>query len=161
MNITSVNNTVTSLPASAPAQEEIASTGSSETDTEADGKPASTRVTLSDLGQALSAKRQAAQQPVKNQDIDNSNVPDNIKDLLKRIRELKEQIAEQQQKLNAVMANQRLSPEEKQKQLLQMQSTINSLNGALTSALGQMNKLVRDQDLTKEQQIAVASLLAG
>ena len=109
----------------------------------------------------MSVKRQAAQQPVKNQDIDNSNVPDNIKDLLKRIRELKEQIAEQQQKLNAVMANQRLSPEEKQKQLLQVQSTINSLNGALTSALGQMNKLVRDQDLTKEQQIAVASLLAG
>lgn len=161
MNITSVNNTVTTLPVSAPVQEEIASPGSSETDTEADGKPASTRVTLSDLGQALSAKRQASQQPVKNQDIDNSNVPDNIKDLLKRIRELKEQIAEQQQKLNAVMANQRLSPEEKQKQLLQVQSTINSLNGALTSALGQMNKLVRDQDLTKEQQIAVASLLAG
>jgi len=160
MNITSVSNTATTLPATAQDEEGIAAQAGSAANGETDQKPAGTRVTLSSLGQALSAKRQAAMQPARNQDIDNSNVPDNIKDLLKRIRELKEQIAEQQQKLNAIMANQRLSPDEKQKQLLQVQSTISTLNGALTSALGQMNKLVRDLDLTQDQQIAVASLLA-
>ncbi|ABR88617.1 Uncharacterized conserved protein [Janthinobacterium sp. Marseille] len=160
MNITSVNSTATALPATAQAEEGIATQAGSESSGETNQKPASTRVTLSSLGQALAAKRQAAMQPVRNQDIDSSNVPDNIKDLLKRIRELKEQIAEQQQKLNAIMANQRLSPEEKQKQLLQVQSTISALNGALTSALGQMNKLMREQDLTQDQQMAVASLLA-
>lgn len=160
MNITSVNNSATPAASSAQAPDAMSIPASNETSTESDKKSASTRVTLSDLGQILSAKRQAANQPVKNQDIDNSGLPDTIKDLLKRIRELKEQIREQQQKLNAIMANQKLGPEEKQKQIQQVQATINSLSGALTSAYGQLTKTMRDQDLNKEQQISVASLLA-
>jgi Sec-independent protein translocase protein TatA len=158
MNITSLNSSA--ILASNPAQDSAPAQGNGQTDTESGEKSSGTRVTLSDLGQALAAKRQGANQPVKNQDIDSSGLPDTIKDLLKRIRELKEQIREQQQKLNTIMANQRLSPEEKQKQIQQAQATINSLNGALTSAYGQLAKTMRDQDLNKEQQISVASLLA-
>lgn len=158
MNVTSVNNTAITLPTATQAQELAPTQAETETDANTDEKPTSTRVTISDLGQILSAKGKAA---TKNQDIDSSNLPDTIKDLLKRIRQLKEQIQEQQQKLNAIMANQKLSTEEKQKQLLQVQATISSLSGALTSAYGQLEKTMRDQDLTQDQQIAAASLLAS
>lgn len=158
MNITSLNSSA--IPVPNPAQDFAPAQANDQTNAESSEKSSGTRVTLSDLGQALAAKRQGANQPVKNQDIDSSGLPDTIKDLLKRIRELKEQIREQQQKLNTIMANQRLSPEEKQKQIQQAQATINSLNGALTSAYGQLAKTMRDQDLNKEQQISVASLLA-
>ncbi|WP_217703450.1 MULTISPECIES: hypothetical protein [Oxalobacteraceae] len=158
MNITSVNSST--IPAPNSAQDRVPAQANGQTDAESSEKSSGTRVTLSDLGQALAAKRQAANQPVKNQDIDKSSLPDTIKDLLKRIRELQEQIREQQQKLNTIMANQRLSPEQKQEQMQQIQATINSLSGALNSAYGQLNKLTRDLDLTKEQQMSVASLLA-
>lgn len=158
MNITSLNSSA--IPAQSSTQDFAPAQANDQTNAESSEKSSGTRVTLSDLGQALAAKRQGANQPVKNQDIDSSGLPDTIKDLLKRIRELKEQIREQQQKLNTIMANQRLSLEEKQKQIQQAQATINSMNGALTSAYGQLAKTMRDQDLNKEQQISVASLLA-
>jgi len=165
MNITSVNSTATLTPASTQAQDAVTAQVNDEvnaqTDAESGKKSSSTRVTLSDLGQILSAKRQAANQQVKNQDIDKSSLPDTMKDLLKRIREIKEQIREQQQKLNAIMANQRLSPEQRQQQMQQVQATINSLSGALNSAYGQLTKLTRDLELSKEQQMSVASLLAS
>lgn len=165
MNITSVNTTMTPAPTATQAQDAVPAQANEEanaqTDAESGKKSSSTRVTLSDLGQILSAKRQAANQPVKNQDIDNSSLPDTIKDLLKRIRELQEQMREQQQKLNAIMANQRLSPEQRQQQMQQVQATINALSGALNSAYGQLTKLTRDLELNKEQQMSVASLLAS
>lgn len=165
MNITSVNSTTTPVPTATQAQGAVPAQANNEayaqTDAESGKKSSGTRVTLSDLGQILSAKRQAANQQVKNQDIDNSSLPDTMKDLLKRIREIKEQIREQQQKLNTIMANQRLSPEQRQQQMQQVQATINSLSGALNSAYGQLTKLTRDLELSKEQQTSVASLLAS
>jgi predicted RNase H-like nuclease (RuvC/YqgF family) len=160
MNITSVNSSATPVTTTTQAQDAAPAQASEQTNAESNEKSSSTRVTLSDLGQIFAAKRQAANQPVKNQDIDNSSLPDTIKDLLKRIRELQEQIREQQQKLNTIMANQRLSPEQKQQQMQQAQAMINALSGALNSAYGQLNKLTRDLELTKEQQMSVASLLA-
>ncbi|MNR76079.1 hypothetical protein D3C72_67340 [compost metagenome] len=154
--ITSVQSTAIKAPAVADDRLPVQADADSEDKKE--DKAASTRVTLSGLGKMLSG--QAAKQPVKNQDIEDSNLPDNIKDLLKRIRELKEQLREQQQKLNAIMANQSLSPDERQKQLTEVQATMNALSSALTSAIGQMDKMVRDQKLSKEQQISAASLLA-
>lgn len=59
----------------------------------------SLRVSLSELGKARSAAAQ------KNQDIDDSSLPDLIKDLLKRIRALKEQIEVKKEELNAVMSD--------------------------------------------------------
>ena len=76
MNITSVNSTTTPVPTATQAQGAVPAQANNEvnaqTDAESGKKSSSTRVTLSDLGQMLSAKRQAANQQVKNQDIDKS-----------------------------------------------------------------------------------------
>ena len=67
----------------------------------------SLRVSLSEQGKARSAAAQ------KNRDIDESSLPDVVKDLLKRIRELKAQIEAKRNELKEVMQDQSLDPEAK------------------------------------------------
>ena len=69
------------------------------------------RVSLSELGKSMSAK------PDKNEDIDNSDLPKAIKDLLKMIRELRAQIVEKQAQIEAIMSDQSLDAETKRQQL--------------------------------------------
>src|SRR5690606_3162760 len=77
------------------------------------------RVSLSELGRSLSAKAEK-----KNQDIDESGLPDSIKQLLKMIRALKAQIAAKEAELKALMADQNLAPEARQAQLEALQSEL-------------------------------------
>ncbi|MBX9763511.1 MAG: hypothetical protein K2Y24_10865 [Pseudomonadaceae bacterium] len=112
----------------------------------------SLRVSLSELGKARSAAQ-------KNQDIDDSSLPDLIKDLLKRIRALKEQIEAKKEELNAVMSDQSLDPEAKRLKIETLQSELASLQGALSSAHTTLLKALREQGLTDQQMQELSSLL--
>jgi hypothetical protein len=113
----------------------------------------SLRVSLSELGKARSAAAQ------KNQDIDDSSLPDLIKGLLKRIRALKEQIEAKKEALNAVMSDQSLDPDAKRLKIETLQSELASLQGALSSAHATLLKTLREQGLTDQQMQEVSSLL--
>lgn len=113
----------------------------------------SLRVSLSELGKARSAAAQ------KNQDIDDSSLPDLIKDLLKRIRALKEQIEAKKEELQAVMSDQSLDPEAKRLKIETLQGELASLQGALSNANATLLKALREQGLTDQQMQEVASLL--
>ncbi|WP_457787174.1 hypothetical protein [Pseudomonas sp. PL-6] len=110
------------------------------------------RISLSELGRSLSAKAG------KNQDIDDSGLPDSIKQLLKMIRELKAQIAEKQAQIEALMSDQSLDAEAKRQQLEGLQTELASLNSALASANANLIKLMRDNGLSDEQMMTAASL---
>jgi Sec-independent protein translocase protein TatA len=110
------------------------------------------RVTLSEQGRAAS---QAAR---NNDDIDESDLPDTIKDLLKRIRELKAQLAERQAELRAVMTDGSLDDEARQIKADALRTEIASLSGALTGANAQLIKAMREQGLSNEQLQRVATL---
>ncbi|TBU93342.1 hypothetical protein [Phytopseudomonas dryadis] len=113
------------------------------------------RVTLSELGRARSAQAQ------KNGDIDDSDLPATIKQLLKVIRELKAQLAEKMAELQALMAQQEMDAETRQMQAQALQTEVASLSGALSSASAQLVKAMSDQNLGSEQGLTVASLLMG
>lgn len=104
------------------------------------------RVSLSELGRNLSAKAEG-----KNQDIDESGLPESIRQLLKMIRELKAQIAAKQAELKALMADQGLDPEARRQQVEALQSELATLNGALASANANLIKLMRELKLSDEQ----------
>jgi Sec-independent protein translocase protein TatA len=110
------------------------------------------RVSLSELGRSMSAK------PDKNEDIDKSELPQAIKDLLKMIRELRAQIAEKQAQIDALMRDQSLDPEAKRQQLESLQTELASLNGALASANANLVKLMRENGLSSEQMQAATTL---
>jgi hypothetical protein len=113
----------------------------------------SLRVSLSELGKARSAAAQ------KNRDIDESSLPDVLKDLLKRIRELKEQIEAKKAELEEVMQDQSLDPESKRIKIEALQGELAALQGALSSANATLLKATREQDLSDQQMQEVASLI--
>lgn len=61
------------------------------------------RVTLSELGRVRAT--------AKNDDIDEADLPDNIKEILKLIRALRQQIAEKQAELQALMTASGVEPQ--------------------------------------------------
>lgn len=110
------------------------------------------RVSLSELGKSMSAK------PDKNEDIDKSELPQAIKDLLKMIRELRAQIAEKQAQIDAIMSDQSLDTEAKRQQVEGLQTELASLNSALTAANANLVKLMRENGLSSEQMQAATTL---
>jgi len=124
---------------------------SSETDQQA--LRDSLRVSLSELGKARSAAAQ------KNRDIDESSLPDVLKDLLKMIRELKAQIEAKKAELKELMSDQSLDPETKRIKIEALQGELASLQGALSSANATLIKTMREQDLSDQQMLEVASLV--
>ena len=113
----------------------------------------SLRVSLSEQGMARSAAAQ------KNRDIDESSLPDVVKDLLKRIRELKAQIEAKRNELKEVMQDQSLDPEAKRIKIETLQGELASLQGALSSANATLIKTLREQDLSDQQMQEVTSLV--
>lgn len=94
----------------------------------------------------------------KNGDIDDSDLPNEIKQTLKLIRELKAQIAAKQQALKELATDQSLSPEARRLKAEALQGELSSLSAALTGANVTLLSLTRDAGLSQEQVIEVGAL---
>lgn len=110
------------------------------------------RVSLSADGLARSKQRDD-----KNADIEQSNLPDDVKQLLKMIRELKAQLAQKMAELQALMAQGNTDDQAHQARLRALQTEVGSLGGALNTANAQLVKVMRD--LSNEQSAVVGSLM--
>ena len=123
------------------------------------GKPSDgIHVDLSSAGRTLAAGKPAGSSG-RNSDIDNSNLPDTAKDLLKRIRELRDELARKQQELQAVASAQNLSADQKQVRLAALNQAMSSLTGAISIASGALAKSM--EKTTPEQQMSAAALAMG
>lgn len=114
------------------------------------------QVTLSDVGLKMAA---GGAQKTSNSDIDDSSLPDNVKNILKMIRKLQQLLAEKMAELQAVMTDRRLDPEQLQARVGALQSEIASLNAGIVSANGALVKALKD--LTSDQAMELATLLAN
>ncbi|MBV4451998.1 MULTISPECIES: hypothetical protein [Pseudomonas] len=91
-----------------------------------------------------------------NADIDDSGLDDNVKQVLKMIRQLKQQIAEKQAELAAIAAANNLSPEEARARTSALQSEISSLQAGLMSAQTSLAKSMKG--MSAEDSMKAASL---
>lgn len=110
------------------------------------------RLTLSELGRRLSASA------ASNEDIDNSDLPQAIRDLLKMIRELRQQIAEVKVEIEALMSCLDLEPDSRQRQLETLRDELGALNRALTAANANLLRLMKDNQLSDSQMMTAATL---
>ena len=94
-----------------------------------------------------------------NRDIEESGLPENIQQLLKMIRKFQKQIAEKKALIEAVMADKRLSSEEKLLKVAALRGAIAALNTGLITANLALSKVVGQSGLTGEQNLQVGSLL--
>lgn len=117
------------------------------------------KVHLSPMGKDLSLTSQQAQKKGRDKDIDDSSLPDGVKDILKRIRDLKEQIQQKLMELQRIQASDKGSEAEKKQELERVQGELTSLNGALSSAHAMLNKVMDDIELDGDSRMEVADLL--
>ncbi|WXL24017.1 hypothetical protein WG219_11690 [Ectopseudomonas mendocina] len=107
-----------------------------EANTQAEGKGAaeperffdSVRVSLSEGARARSMSEQA------DKAIDESDLPGDVKTILKMIRELKEKLAEALLRLRETMSDDTLTPDERRVLLESIQLEVSTLQSALTKA---------------------------
>ena len=111
------------------------------------------RVSLSELGKARAAQ--------KNDDIDQSSLPDGIKELLKLIRAIKAQIAERQAELEAIAADPGLDEEARLQRLEAVRGELASLHSALTSANLNLAQAIREAGLSDDQALEASKLLSA
>ncbi len=113
----------------------------------------SIKVTLSERAKQI---KEAGE---KNKDIDESSLPDNVKQALKMIRELRQQLAEKQAELQALMADQDLSDEERMQKAQGLQSEIASITGAISTANGALLQAIHDAALSPDQLQEMSGLM--
>ncbi|MCF5723865.1 FlxA-like family protein [Pseudomonas syringae] len=76
-------------------------------------------------------------------DIDESGLDDNVKQMLKTIRALKQQIDEKLAELQAVAMDQSLTPEERQAKVAGLQAAISALQAGLITAQTSLAKAMK------------------
>lgn len=95
----------------------------------------------------------------KNQDIDDSDLPNEIKNSLKAIRELKALLKQKTMELQQLMANKSLSGERRDIKAQQLQMEIASINAALLSTMTTLVDTFKEAGLSPEQTASFAQLL--
>ncbi|NYT80733.1 hypothetical protein H0A70_04390 [Alcaligenaceae bacterium] len=123
----------------------------------AGGLPSSgIHVDLSPAGRTLSA---AGSKGNANGDIDDSDLPDQIKQALKRIREIRAELQKKQRELQEVMADTRMKPDQRKMRVAMLQSEVMSLTAALHLASNALAKLMNELDLSAEQAMTAGQLM--
>lgn len=110
-------------------------------------------------GIASASEKAGNTQEAKNTKIDESDLPQEIKELLKRVAEYREKLREKEQELEEVMRDQSLNDEQRQAKLDALQQEISSLNNSLQEAMGQLSKLVTQMDVDDDAVVGMMSLV--
>ncbi len=138
---------------SAPTQARpVSADNTSEPEKDSSKAPVGIHVDLSPLGLDKSKKS------ARDKDIDESELPDNVKQALKAIRDKQEELEKKQQELQQLMSNSSMPPEEKQEKVEALQAEVSSLSRGLVDAKNNLVSSMEDQGLT-EQQIQTAMAL--
>lgn len=120
----------------------------------------SVHVDLSGAGKAMAAGGQAGWvNQNENADIDDSDLPDQVKDLLKRIRQIREELSQKQAELREAMADTRMRPEQRKMKVAMLQAEVMALSSALVLASKTLNKLITEMKLSPEQAMTAGQLM--
>lgn len=144
----SIQNAVPQSMQVAPASD--SNTSNAEKDT--NKSPVGIHVDLSPLGLQKSKKAE------RDKDIDESELPDDVKQSLKAIRDKQEELEEKQQELQRLMSNSSMPPEEKQEKVKALQAEVSTLSRGVVDAKNNLVSSMQDQGLS-EQQIQTAMAL--
>lgn len=145
-------NTLQPQPASLKLNQQIKTEADTTATTAKKNTMSGVYVSLSELGKTN------AKQAEQNKDIDDSNLPDTIKQILKTIRDLKQQIADKQAEIDKA-SQEGLQSEQQREKLKLLQTELGMLNSALAGAQQSLNKALQQQNLSDEQIQTALSLM--
>lgn len=120
-------------------------------------KPTESHVDLS----AASKMQGKNQSTDNNKDIDDSDLPDTMKTLLKRLREIRQQIMEKMAELQKTMNDSKMHPELRKQRVRMLQSEIMALEAAYIGLSKEIEKTLKRDDYSSEQKMQVAQFMMG
>ena len=119
----------------------------------------STEVRISMPGSALASTRSAKEAAAKNSDIDNSNLPDNVKKLIKRLRELREKLEQKVQELQELSNSTTGNPEQRRMRIDALRTEVGSLTAVMSSVSADLAEATRK--FTSDEKKLVGMLVMG
>lgn len=123
--------------------------------TDALATPVDSHVDLSAASKMQSQRRNAT----NNQDIDDSDLPDLMKTLLKRLREIRQQIMEKMAELQKTMNDSKMHPELRKQRIRMLQSEIMALEAAYIGVSQEIEKAIKRDNYSSEQQMQIAQFM--
>lgn len=116
---------------------------------------------LSAAGKAMAAGAGAAsaKKANPNADIDEADLPDQIKKLLKRIREIREQLRQKQAELQKVVNDTGMQPEKRKMRIALLEGEIMTLTSALMLTSEKLARMISEMKLSQEQAMAAGQLI--
>jgi hypothetical protein len=116
-------------------------------------------VHISMSGSALASGRAAKQTSARDSDIDNSNLPDNVKKLVKRLRELREKLEQKAQELQELSHGTTGNPEQRRMRIEALRAEIGALTAAMNSVGAALAEATRK--FSSDEKALVAGLIMG
>ncbi|KWS28837.1 hypothetical protein ABNM12_10275 [Pseudomonas syringae] len=116
-------------------------------------------VTPSAVKVQISKEGQEKLESEKNADIDQSGLPEDVKEVLKNIRKLQDQIAEKNQELMELLNDKTLSEDEKKRQRELLTSTIRSMQSALSQATSALNNAMSSNNMDSDSRSQAKGLI--
>ncbi|EPF66424.1 hypothetical protein [Pseudomonas syringae] len=114
--------------------------------------PAAAKVQISNEGQEKLESE-------KNADIDQSGLPEDVKEVLKNIRKLQDKIAEKNQELMELLNDKTLSEDDKKRQRELLTSTIRSMQSALSQATSALNNAMSSNNMDSDSRSQAKALI--
>lgn len=116
-------------------------------------------VTPSAVKVQISNEGQEKLESEKNADIDQSGLPEDVKEVLKNIRKLQDKIAEKNQELMELLNDKTLSEDEKKRQRELLTSTIRSMQSALSQATSALNNAMSSNNMDSDSRSQAKGLI--
>ena len=116
-------------------------------------------VRISMSGSALASGRSTKQAAAKDSDIDDSNLPDNVKKLVKRLRELRQKLEQKAQELQELSNSTAGNPEQRRMRIEALRTEVGALTSAMNSVGADLAQATRK--FSRDEKAVVAGLIMG
>lgn len=120
--------------------------------------PKKTSINISMDGRSKLEEEQKKQR-ADTSDIDNSGLDDTSKTILKKIRELEQQVQDKVQELQQVMADKSLSEKQRDQKVGLLRAELSSLQGAINDATQSLNEALSAAHASSDQMKLAHSLM--
>ena len=121
--------------------------------------PASTSVTPATTKVQISKEGLEKLESEKNADIDQSGLPEDVKEVLKNIRKLQEKIAEKNQELMELLGDKTLDEDEMKRKRELLTTTIRAMQSALSVATNALNDAMSSHNLSSDSRSQAKGLI--
>lgn len=127
--------------------------------TASDAAQPSADVRISMSGSTLATGRATDKAAARDSDIDNSNLPDTVKKLIKRLRELREKLEQKVQELQELSNSKTGNAEQRRMRIEALRTEVGALTSAMNSVSADLAEATRK--FSSDQKTAVAGLIMG